>query len=198
MRFVRRQPWASAPRSVAVLAGAFNPPTIAHAELVRAARRHVDQVICVLPKALPHKEFHSATLDDRVAMLGALGAAVAISEAGLLMDIARECGDHFEAGTRLFFICGGDAAERIMNWDYGDGRTPAAVLRDFELLVAARGAPYVPPHEVRSRVHDLDLPPGYHAVSSTEVRDRIARGAAWEHLVPNEIVAHVQRIYTLR
>lgn len=190
-----REPAPAAPRSVAILAGAFNPPTIAHAGLVRAARKHAEQVICVIPKSLPHKDFHTATLEDRVAMLSALDAVVAISEAGLLMEIARECAEHFAPGTRLFFICGRDAADRIMTWDYGDGRTPAAVLRDFELLVAPRDGHYDPPAEVRSRVHWLDLPAGFDAVSSTEVRERIARGEQWEHLVPRAIVPHVRTIY---
>jgi nicotinic acid mononucleotide adenylyltransferase len=37
---------------------------------------------------------------------------------------------------------------------------------------------------------------GHEEVSSTEVRERIARGEPWEHLVPEKIRARVREIYS--
>src|SRR5206468_4719103 len=142
------------PATVAVLAGAFNPPTVAHAELIRSAAARVDEVLCVLPGRLPHKESHAAMPEERLRLLTGLAPvpySVAMSDGGLLIDIARECREHLPDSARLFFICGRDAAERIMTWDYGQANAHGAMLQEFELLVAPRGGDYAPPREVCHR-----------------------------------------------
>ena len=183
-----------------VLAGSFNPPTIAHEELVYAASRHVEEVVCVVPSVLPHKEFFGAGLEQRLEMLEAADLAadfsIASSEKGLFIDIARECRDHYGQDTRLYFICGRDAAERIVNWDYGRPGVAEEMFREFELLVAARGGEFEAPAKFRDRIHPLQLRSTHDHVSSTEVRERIARGERWEHLVPEGIVEQVRRIYS--
>jgi nicotinic acid mononucleotide adenylyltransferase len=63
------------------------------------------------------------------------------------------------------------------------------------LLVAARHGEYEPPPEIRDRVHALEVPADVGLISATEVRDRLRRGAPWEHLVPGEIVPLVREIY---
>jgi nicotinic acid mononucleotide adenylyltransferase len=188
------------PKKLGVLAGSFNPPTIAHEELIYAAGFHVDEVLCVVPSVLPHKEYLGATLEQRLAMLAEAEltefCSIASSEKGLFMDIARECGEHYGADTRLFFVCGRDAAERILGWDYGRPGVVEEMLEDFELLVAARAGEFQPPAEFQHRVHPLGLRGAHDHVSSTEVRDRIARGEPWEHLVSRTIVERVREIYS--
>jgi len=188
------------PQKLGVLAGTFNPPTMAHMELVNAAGYHVDEVLCVVPRNFPHKEYFGATLEQRLEMLAladaGLGYSVAISEAGLFVDIAGECRKHYGADVRLSFICGRDAAERVLNWEYGRPGAAEEMLREFELLVAARQGEFQPPSQFRDRVHALQVRGGHDAVSSTEVRERIARGEPWEHLVPEEIVDRVRAIYS--
>jgi nicotinate-nucleotide adenylyltransferase len=188
------------PKKLGVLAGSFNPPTIAHEELIYAAGFHVDEVLCVAPSVLPHKEYFGATLEQRLAMLAEAKlmefCSIASSEKGLFIDIARECREHYGADTRLFFVCGRDAAERILGWDYGRPGVVEEMLEDFELLVAARAGEFQPPAEFQHRVHPLGLRGAHDHVSSTEVRDRIARGEPWEHLVPRTIVERVREIYS--
>jgi nicotinate (nicotinamide) nucleotide adenylyltransferase len=188
------------PRKLGVIAGSFNPPTIAHQELVYMAGFHVDEVLCVVPSVFPHKEFFGATLEQRLEMLAAADlakpASIATSEKGLFIDIARECREHYGADTQLYFVCGRDAAERILTWDYGRPGVVEEMLQEFELLVAARGGEFRPPAEFRQRVHPLSLRAAHDHVSSTEVRERIARGEPWEHLVPQEIVELVREIYS--
>ena len=188
------------PQTLGVLAGSFNPPTIAHEELVYAAGFHVDEVLCVAPRVLPHKEFFGATLEQRLEMLVAARlmyrSSIATSDKGLFIDIARECREHYSADTRLYFVCGRDAAERILGWDYGRPGVVEEMLQEFELLVAARAGDFRPPAGFRHRVHPLGLRVAHDEVSSTEVRERIARGEAWEHLVPRTIVERVREIYS--
>jgi len=188
------------PQKLGVLAGGFNPPTVAHEGLVNAARYHVDEVLCVVPTALPHKEYFGASLEQRLEMLvesqiPSLGS-IASSEAGLFVEIARECREHYGSDVQLYFICGRDAAERVLNWDYGRAGVVDEMLGDFELLVAARQGEFDPPPEFSGRIHRMYLPGDHDLVSSTEVRERIARGEPWEHLVPGEIAERVRRIYS--
>ena len=192
--------WPSVEGKIGILAGSFNPPTIAHRELALAASQHVDLIVCVVPRLFPHKEYNGATLEQRIEMLDASGLdiphAIASTEKGLFIDIAREFREHCGPATRLSFVCGRDAAERILHWDYGRAGVVEEMLREFELLVAPRGGHFSPPPEHRSRIHALRMRGGHEEVSSTEVRERIARGKPWEHLVPEKIRERVREIYS--
>lgn len=189
------------PRKVGILAGSFNPPTIAHIELARAASAEVDLVLFVVPRVFPHKEYSGATLEQRLQMLEAAGLevphAIASTSQGLFIDIARECREHYGEAAELRFICGRDAAERILGWDYGRAGVLEEMFREFELLVAPRGGQFSPPEEFGQRIQLLQqIGAGHQEVSSTEVRKRIARGEAWEHLVPEKIRERVREIYS--
>lgn len=195
MQFFNRS--RTSPARLGVLAGAFNPPTIAHLAFAESARDYVDQVLYVVPRVYPHKKYSGATLEQRVAMLEAMNSgSVAVTEQGLLIDIARECRAEFGPATRLSFLCGRDAAERVLYWDYGRAGVVEEMLREFELLVAARGGEFIPSPEFRERIHLMEIAGDHNHVSSTEVRERIAQGKPWQHLVPGSIVEQVKKIYS--
>lgn len=179
-------------KHIGVLAGAFNPVTCAHLALAEAARKTVDEVVCVVPRAYPHKHFHGASLEDRIAMLKRVIDRVEITQGGLFIDIARELRT---SGAEVSFICGRDAAERIIHWDYGEPGAIEKMLNEFSLLVAERGGAYEAPAHLRHRVRRLPLAEDVSDVSSTEVRRRIAAGEPWEHLVPAAIIDQVRAIY---
>ncbi|MGI8741679.1 MAG: nicotinate-nicotinamide nucleotide adenylyltransferase [Bryobacteraceae bacterium] len=195
MKFYRGS--GPSPARLGILAGSFNPPTIAHRELARAARRQVDAVLCVLPRRFPHKEYFGATLEQRLEMLGALNlGGIATSDGSLYIEIARECRLHYGPSTDICVLCGTDAAERILTWDYGRPGVAEEMLSEFELLVAPRGRAFEPPAEFRDRIAPLHLAGNFHPISSSEVRERIRTKEPWEHLVPAEIVEKVRRIYS--
>jgi nicotinate-nucleotide adenylyltransferase len=179
-----------------ILAGAFNPVTNAHMALADAAGSVVDEVVCVVPRSYPHKELHGATLEERIEMLRRAGGrhSVEVADGGLFIDIARELQSR-RPPSEIYFICGRDAAERILNWDYGEAGAIDRILKEFQLLVAARQGELVPLPDFSHRVHSLPLPVDLDHVSSTEVRRRIAAGEEWEHLVPGPIVELVRKIY---
>ena len=184
-----------------VLPGSFNPITVAHLALARAARKHCDEVLFVLPRVFPHKEYRGASFGERIELLNEAlesddGFSIGASDRGLFAEIARECREAYGSGTRLSFLCGRDAAERIAGWDYGKPQAFTEMLREFDLLVAARKGEYCPPADISSAIHRLELPEGFDHVSATEVRDRILRGQAWEHLVPKNLRERVREIYT--
>jgi nicotinic acid mononucleotide adenylyltransferase len=185
---------------LAILSGTFHPPTRAHGALARAGLAFSDEVLFVLPRELPHKRYEWVGFERRLAMLKALAAgesrfSVGSTDGGLFLEIAREVREAYGADTRLAFLCGRDAAERIVNWDYGRPGVNRAMLEEFELLVASRGGEYVPPPELRNRIHPVVLEADFDSVSASEVRRRIQIGEAWEHMVPEKIVPLVREYY---
>jgi nicotinate-nucleotide adenylyltransferase len=200
MDIVRR---AAEPRSrVAVLCGAFNPPTRAHLALAEAAAPRAGEVLFVLPRRLPHKDFSGASFADRLEMLVAATEGdprfgVGVSDGGLLWEIAREC--RADCGVRdVSFVLGRDAAERVLGWR--DPRLPPIEeqLREFELMVAARGGEFAAPEHLAGRIQRLAIPGEFDAQSATEVRRRAAAGESWETLVPEPVVEMVRRVYAAR
>lgn len=188
------------PSRLAVFPGTFNPVTVAHQALVSAALVHLDEVVLVLPRLFPHKEYSGASFDARVRMLCATfprnePISVAASDGGLFVEIAAECRAAYGPDVALSFLCGRDAAERIVGWDYGQPGALAEMFRHFGLLVASRQGEYDPPPALRSAVRCLEFAGAFDHVSASAVRDAIARGQAWEHLVPEQIRDQVRRIY---
>jgi nicotinate-nucleotide adenylyltransferase len=183
-----------------ILPGTFNPVTVAHLAVAQAGLSAVDEVVFLLPRAFPHKPYTGASFEDRIEMLQSVlprdsRFSIASSQSGLFKDIAAEYRADFGSGTQLSFLCGRDAAERIATWDYGEPRAFQSMLRQFNLLVAARHGEYEVPDELHDAIVPLELRGPYDHVSSSEVRDRIRQGRDWEHLVPPAIHEKVRKIY---
>lgn len=177
--------------AVAVFPGAWNPPTLAHVAMAEAALKHALEVVLALACVMPHKRYEGPSFARRAEWLRAICAArrgfsAAVTEGGLFIEMAREARAATGA-ARVLMVCGRDAAERIVNWDYGTGPSIERQLEEFELLVAPRGGPYTPPPALASRIHPLELPREWEDISSSEVRARRARGEPWRHLVPAEV-----------
>jgi nicotinate (nicotinamide) nucleotide adenylyltransferase len=191
---------ATPPRRLAALPGTFNPPTRAHIALAHAALGSADEVLFVLPRGFPHKAYFGASFDERVRMLAAAVEdeprfSMAASDAGLFIDIARECRLAYGPEVEVVILCGRDAAERAAGWDYGQPGAFREQLREYELLVAPRLGSYEAPAEFADCIHPLGAIEGYDEVSATEVRERVRRGQAWEHLVPEPVLEMVREIY---
>ncbi len=185
------------PRSVAVFPGAWNPPTVAHLEIARAARAHVDEVVWVLPRAFPHKGFEGADFEARRGMLLRLvesepGFSAAVSDGGLYVEIAREARDFFGDEAEIALVAGRDAVERMATWDYGAGGVFEELLRRHRLLVAARRGEYEPAGD---RIIRLPMEADWNEVSSSEVRRRIANGEDWRELAPEAIADVIRDLY---
>jgi nicotinate-nucleotide adenylyltransferase len=198
MEFFRRA--AGVPKRLAVFPGTFNPVTVAHLALAEAALTVAGEVVFVLPRIFPHKEYSGASFSQRVELLclaldTRAGISIAASEGGLFVEIAEECRREY-GDIQLSFLCGRDAAERIATWDYGDPDAFEGMLRQFDFLVAARSGEFLPPERQRASFTAVALESSLDHVSASEIRARIARGDAWEHLVPPSVQKRVREIYT--
>ncbi len=98
--------------------------------------------------------------------------------------------------VRLFFITGADAVLQILTW-----KDPEEVFELAELIAATRPGydlakltRMVP--AAAGRVHLMQIPAL--AISSTEIRARVARGAPIRYLVPEPVASHIAKhgLYT--
>jgi nicotinate (nicotinamide) nucleotide adenylyltransferase len=197
MEFFRRAP--GRPSHLAVFPGTFNPVTLAHLALAEAALQVTPEVLFVLPRSFPHKPYSGASFPQRLELLslaleGRPEYSIAASDGGLFLEIAEDCRRAY-GDIRLSFVCGRDAAERIANWDYGAPGVFASMLKSFDFLVAARAGQYHPPGPHQTSFHTLELPANLDHISASEIRTRIARGEAWENLVPPAVQQRVREIY---
>jgi nicotinate-nucleotide adenylyltransferase len=197
MQFLSRH--TDHPRRLGILPGTFNPPTRAHLALAEAALAELDEVVLVLPLVLPHKNYTGASFAQRTEMLLASldrrpRLAAATTEGGLFIEIAQEFRAAYGPDVPLTFVCGRDAAERIVGWDYGRPHAINQMFEAFQLLVACREGAYEPPPALRRHIRALPLPAGLEAVSASDVRRRIRDGAVWQHLVPDEIVPILSKL----
>jgi nicotinate-nucleotide adenylyltransferase len=183
-----------------VLPGSFNPPTRAHMALANAALEHCDEILFVLPQALPHKNYGGVGFEDRLRLLTSAVEAhprysAASSEGGLFLEIAGECRGAYGDEVEIAFLCGRDAAERIVGWEYEREEMLAEMFEQFSLLVARRQGEYVAPEHLAPYIRCLDIDLEWDAVSATDVRERIASGSNWRELVPEHIAEDVHRVY---
>jgi nicotinate (nicotinamide) nucleotide adenylyltransferase len=188
------------PRTVAAFPGSYHPITVAHMAVAHAALRVADEVVFVMPQRFPHKEYEQVGLEERMGLVRRAVEAeprfsAAITVGGLFIDVARECCAAYGPDVEIYVLCGTDAAERIVNWDYGAPASFERMLDEFQMLVAARGGDYEPPQHLAGRIHPLPMDTDWSEVSATEVRRRLAAGVKWKHLVPETIHEHVERLY---
>ena len=181
---------------VGVLPGSFNPPTAAHLELARAARRQfeLDTVAFSLSSVIVDKErVEGLCREDRLLLLALLTAddpwaAVVVVNRGLYSEQAPGFRTCFGVDADLRFIVGMDKVLQIFDPRYYEDRDAALdTLFAYVRLIAANredwgdealralldrpeNAPY------RDRVQPLTLSPHLRDQSSSAVRRGVEGG----------------------
>jgi len=186
---------APTPRRLALLAGSFNPPTMAHLALAAAAAGLADEVTLTISKVTVDKEAVTrATLLDRLLVLrlllerlnstapnAALFSASLINR-GLYADQALAVRSALPDLDTLYFVVGFDKIVQVMDPRYYDDRDRAldSLFGLASFLVAPRAQHgstdledlFELPQNRRygERVHSLPLPAQYADHSSTAAR----------------------------
>ena len=196
---------AESPRSVALLAGSFDPITIGHAAMAEAVARRVELVVLVYSvRTLPKEGPGPAALlleKERVAALDAFcrarSYAVGLSSHGLLADQVAAAGERFP-GAEIVVVMGSDKLLQLFDprW-YGD--VDAALTPMFERARVAYTVRTGDDEAVEAclgrnarwggRIERLHIPPDAAAASSRRVRELLARGDDVSTLVPAEVRA---------
>ena len=180
----------ASPPNIGVFGGTFDPVHAVHLRIARAARdaAGLDRVLFMVANVPPHKSGEvAACAEDRLAMVAAAVAGERGFEASRL-EMDRP-GPSYTADTlralraeqpdaRLFLILGYDSALDLPKW-----REPGVILELAELLVVCRphcDRPLPPVLQKRAVL----LPFAEDALSSTEIRERLAAGGDVSGLVP--------------
>ena len=188
-------------RRIGVMGGTFDP--IHHGHLVAAEEARwqfdLDRVVFV-PTGRPwQKPVGVSPAEDRYRMTvlaTASNPAFTVSRLEVehqgptyTVDTLRRLRAAHPAGTRLFFITGADAVLQILTW-----KEPDQVLALAELIAATRPGfdldrliGQVP--GAAGRVHRMEIPAL--AISSSDLRTRVARGAPIQYLVPDEVARYI-------
>ena len=223
IRTIRRAA-ATGPR-LGVFASSFNPPTIAHVELIQRAAEtfFLDEVLALAGQANADKMDYECSLEHRLAMLAlTLGAeprvSVGLSSHAFYVDMIDALDRVRPAQTGLHFIVGFDTFERVLDVE---DRYTKRYYREFSsrlealdylfarstFIVAGRAGAGL--HSVRllidrelavprDRVVYLDFPADLGELSATEVRNRRRAGRSITGLVPATVEEYIREhgLYT--
>lgn len=204
--------------SLGILGGTFNPVHLAHLRVAEEVREGLglERVLFVAAADPPHKRRDIAPFEHRLEMLGLATAANPAFEicdlegrregASYTLDTLRELGAR-HPHRRLWFILGSDAFELLDTW-----HRPAELFALASFAVVAR-----PAHDGRPLGELLPAKLGNHfrptrlglehssgqeirlvpttplAISASDLRARVARGASLRYLVPDGVADYIQK-----
>lgn len=190
-------------KRIGIFGGSFDPPHIAHAELARTALRALalDEVRWI-PAGQPWQKVRAMTpAAQREAMVR---LAIAGEPRFVLDRIELDRGgpsvtldtvtafQAAEPGAEWVLLIGGDQYANLHTWRHWPD-----LLARVTLAVAHRpGAPTTPDAAVRQCPHRV-VPLPMLDISSTDIRQRVARGLSIEHLVPPSVARYIEenRLY---
>lgn len=191
---------------IGIFGGTFDPPHIGHLILASEARDqlHLDQVLWVVTPEPPHKRGRRKISPTEI-RLDLVRAAIA-DDAGFeisRVEIDRQ-GPHFSVdtvkilaeqnpGAELFYLMGGDSLHDLPTWMHPEAflacLTGIGVMRrpqDFvDLPWLERALP-----GIIGKIHFVDAP--LLEISSTSIRDRIARGMHYRYFLPAAVFEKVR------
>jgi nicotinate-nucleotide adenylyltransferase len=186
-----------------IMGGTFDPVHNGH---LAAARQLRDVAVLgevwLVPNAMPpHRSAAPvASADDRLRMVqlavdrqpGLLPSALEVDRGGAsyTIDTVRELARRFP-GRPFAILLGSDAALQIRSWHDAD-----ALLDEAHFVIFNRPETTLAPqtlHELgfapaRTQIVHLDTP----AIAAHQVRDRLARGASIDDLVPAAVADYIR------
>ncbi len=186
------------PQRIGIYGGTFDPIHRTHLDIARAARdtARLDTVVFVVAARPPHKRGDVyASAEDRFALVqaaiaGEKGMEVSRIEMDRVgpsytVDTLREIHQQ-HPDAALFLILGYDSLLDLPLW-----HKPEEILALARVLAARRPGVNAPLHPMVEGRFDV-LPVEENAMSSTEIRARVARGEAIHELVPPAVERIIQ------
>ena len=188
---------------IGILGGTFDPVHNGH---LAAARQllgvaNLDQVWLMPNATPPHRTaVPVAPADDRMRMVelavagqnGVLASRTEVDRGGIsyTIDTIRQLAREYPR-QRFAFLIGSDAAVQIRSWHDAEALLTEGYFVIFNrpetalAIETLRELGFVP---ARSRIVHLDTPP----IAAHQVRDRVARGAPIDDLVPAAVADYIR------
>ena len=191
------------PGTIGIFGGTFDPVHNGHLAAASQLRgvAQVDQVWLMPNARPPHRTAAPvASAGDRMRMVelavagheGLVPSRIEVDRGGVsyTIDTLRELARDFP-GQRFALLLGADAALQIRSW-----RDVDALLDQASFVIFNRPQTTLAPqtlHELgfapsRTRIVHLDTP----AIAAHQVRDRLARGASIDDLVPPPVADYIR------
>jgi nicotinate-nucleotide adenylyltransferase len=188
-------------RRIGLMGGTFDPPHLAHLAIAEAAREHfsLERVIWLPAGDPPHKSQSITPQEHRYAMTLLATAEHAHFEVSRL-ELDREGPsytlhtlrhyEHTMRGYELYFIVGADSLQELMTWHRPDeivklARLIAVTRPGTELTLASLPSEFAPRIEL--------LPQPGMAISSSDIRQRVAAGKTVRYLTPAPVEAYFRK-----
>ena len=195
-----------------IFPASFNPPTKAHAALIKEARKrgNLDEILVLLDIEAMDKERIAAKFEDRLAMMEKVFGkdpriSIGLTNRGLFLQKIKPLRKDYPSPIEFSFIVGFDTILRVMDRKYYRNRKKSLdeLFRQTKFLVANRGEqkgeafvwffdkrgnrPY------RDQISFFSLPPRFSFFSSTLIRERIARGQPVDQWVPAVLLPFIEK-----
>ena len=195
-------------KKLGIFSGSFNPLTLAHTRMVEdtVAKYQLDELLLLLAKANVDKAVFGLSLAARLLTVKKYAESrqefsVGVSSHGRYIDKVTALKSIFPLETEFYFIVGYDTLVRIFDTKYYTdfhaelqelfvsarfivANRAEADIKTIEAFMAQSEI-----HQYTSYISSIPLPDVYAYMSSTQVRELLARGEAIEHLVPPSILA---------
>ncbi len=188
-----------AARRLGLFGGTFDPIHTAHliaAETVRD-RLGLEEVWFIPTHVPPHKDAPNISAQDRLAMVEAAIAdhpAFRVSRVELDRPGPSYAEDTLDAvraqvtDTDLFYIIGADMLRDLHTW-----RHPERIVTLAQFVAVTRPGDRLdgPQSAAAAQVMPLEMPPL--AISSTDIRARVADGRSIRYLVPEAVAKYIEQ-----
>ena len=189
---------------IGIYGGTFNPPHLGHLEAARTAVKvlNLDRLLLVPAGTPPHKDLPEDTPspEDRLAMTRLTADAMMMPDIVQVsnIEISRK-GKSYTAdtveelhrqypGAELYLLMGTDMFLSFQNWHDAKAIARLAGLCAFGRTEGDGEALFAPQREFLSREYGANVVtitlPGLVEISSTQLRQRLEKGAGGEDLLP--------------
>ncbi|MGI6037194.1 MAG: nicotinate-nucleotide adenylyltransferase [Limnochordia bacterium] len=194
-------------KGIGIMGGTFDPIHYGHLVTAEAARVEfgLEEVVFVPTGDPPHKDYQVTPAEHRyfMTLLATLTnpcfsvSRVDIERGGktYTVDTIRDLQTLYDEGTQFYFITGADAILEILTW-----KDPDQLLRSCTFIAASR-----PGHSLeriqdvlgelytnhKDRIKLMQVPAL--AISSTDVRARVATKRPIRYLVPEMVADYIEK-----
>lgn len=196
-------------RAIGIMGGTFDPVHYGHLVTAESVRAHygLQEVVFVPTGMPPHKSPEQVSQAEHRYLMTVLATATNPAFSVSRSEIDRP-GPSFTADTvrevrhsrgpldEIVFITGADAVRQLSSWSRLD-----EIFQHCEVVAASRpGYPFAEfeqeiallPRPLRRRIHFLEVPAL--AISSSDIRHRVAEGMPIRYLVPEAVQIYIDKM----